>query len=92
MRENAFDSSTRRGEMSYSAFHYFTLSVFTFFPGPHVGRPTVGTKSFDNASNSILSDGPTGYMTNRSPCFIMSQNSIAARWQPEEKFIYRQRW
>ena len=23
MRENAFDSSTRQGEMSYSAFHYF---------------------------------------------------------------------
>ena len=44
--------------------------MFTFFSGPHVGRPTVGTKSFDSASNSILSDGPTGYMTNRSSCSI----------------------
>ena len=54
--------------MSYSAFHIFTLSVFTFFSGPHVGRPTVGTKSFDSASDSILSNGPAGYMTNRSSC------------------------
>ena len=68
MRENAFGSSTQWGELSYSAFIIFTLSVFSFFSGPHVGRPTVGTKSFDSASNSILSDGPTGYMTNRSSC------------------------
>ena len=40
-------------------FIIFTLSVFTFFSGPHVSRPTVGTKSFDSASNSRLSDGPT---------------------------------
>ena len=41
-------------------FIIFTLLVFTFFSGPHVGRPTASTKSFDIASNSILSDGPTG--------------------------------
>ena len=68
MRENAFDSSTQRGEMSYSAFHYFHFVGVYFFSGPHVGRPTVGTKSFDSASNSILSDCPTRYMTNRSSC------------------------
>ena len=44
--------------------------MFAFFSCPHVSRPTIGTKSFDSASNSILSDGPTGYMTNRSSCFI----------------------
>ena len=47
-------------------FIIFTLSVFAFFSSPHVGRPTIGTKSFDSASNSILSDGPAAYMTNRS--------------------------
>ena len=41
-------------------FIIFTLLVFTFFSGPLVGSPTVGTKPFDIASNSILSDGPTG--------------------------------
>ena len=30
--------------------HLTTLSVFAFFSDPHVGRPTVGTKSFDSAS------------------------------------------
>ena len=30
--------------------------------------PQLSTKSFDSASNSILSDGPTGYVTNRSSC------------------------
>ena len=50
MRENAFDSST-----GYSEVHYFHLLVFTFFSGPHVGSPTVGTKPFDIASNSIFS-------------------------------------
>ena len=34
-----------------------TLLVFTFFSGRHVGSPTAGTKPFDFASNSILSDG-----------------------------------
>ena len=58
MRENAFDSSTRQGEMSYSAFIIFTLSVFAFFSCPYVNRPMIGTKSFDSASNSILSDDP----------------------------------
>ena len=42
--------------------------MFTFFSGPHVGRPTVRTKSFDSASNSIFSDGLIGYMTNKSSC------------------------
>ena len=51
--------TARQGEMVYSAVHYFTLLVFIFFFGLHVGRPTVGTKSFDIASNSILSSGPT---------------------------------
>ena len=34
MRENAFDSSTRQGEMSYSAFHYFHFVgvCFLFLP------------------------------------------------------------
>ena len=44
--------------------------MFAFFSCPYVGRPTTGTKSFDSASDSILSDGPTGYMTNRSSCLI----------------------
>ena len=48
--------------------------MFTFFSDPHVGRPTVGTKSFDSASNSILSDGRTGYMTNRSSCFLYNSS------------------
>ena len=57
--ENAFDSSTAK--WFFLQFIIFTLSVFTFFSGRHVGRPTLGTKSFDSASNSILlSDGPTG--------------------------------
>ena len=42
--------------------------MFAFFSCPYVGRPTIGTKTFDSASNSILSDGPTGYMTNRPSC------------------------
>ena len=54
-------------------FIIFTLSVFAFFSCPHVGRPTIGTKSFDSASDSILSDGPTGYMTNRSSCLYFAQ-------------------
>ena len=37
--------------------------MFIFFSGPHVGRPTVGTKCFDTASNSLLSDGPIGYIS-----------------------------
>ena len=41
-------------------FIIFNLLVFTFFSDPHVGRPTVGTKSFDSASNLMLSDGPIG--------------------------------
>ena len=52
--------------------------MFTFFTGPHVGRPTVGTKLFDSASNSILSDGPTGQMINRSSCLNMQCGS---QWQ-----------
>ena len=43
--------------------------MITFFSGPNVGTPTVGTKSFDSASNLTLSDGPTSYMTNRSSCW-----------------------
>ena len=70
MRENPFDSSTQRGKIVTLHFIIFTLSVFTSFSGPHVGRPTVDTKSFDSASNSILPDGPTGHMTNRSSCFL----------------------
>ena len=42
--------------------------MLTTFSGSHVGRPTVGTKSFDSASNSLLSDGPTSNTTNRSSC------------------------
>ena len=71
MRENAFDSSTRQGEMSYSEFHYFHFVSFAFLSYPHVGRSTIGTKSFDSASNSIFSDGLTGYMTNRSSCLLL---------------------
>ena len=70
MRGNAFDSSTQQGEMSYSAFHYFYFVGVCFIFLPSVGRPTIGTKSFDSDSNSILSDGPTGYMTNRSSCYV----------------------
>ena len=40
-------------------FIIFTLLVFTFFSVLRVGSPIVSTKSFDIASNSILSDGPT---------------------------------
>ena len=50
----------RQGEMVYSAVQYFRFVGVYFFFGPHVSRPTVGTKSFDIALNSILSDGPTG--------------------------------
>ena len=50
--------------MSYSAFHYFHFVGVSFLFLPHVGRPTIGTKSFDSASNAILSNDPTGYMTN----------------------------
>ena len=34
MRDNAFDSSTRQGEMSYYAFHYFHFVgvCFLFLP------------------------------------------------------------
>ena len=42
--------------------------MLTIFSDSHVGRPTVGTKSFDSASNSLLSDGTTGDVTNRSSC------------------------
>ena len=41
-------------------FIVFTLLVFTFFSGPHVGSTKVDTKLFDTALNSILSNGPTG--------------------------------
>ena len=75
MRQNAFDSWKQQGKMSHSAFHIFTLSVSTFFSGLHVGRPTVGTKSFDSASNSIWSDDSIGYMTNRSSC-LTSMTSL----------------
>ena len=62
--------TARRDREKWVTLHFiiFTLSVFAFFSCPHVGRSTIGTKSFDSASNSILSDGPTGYMTNRSSC------------------------
>ena len=54
--------TARQGEIPWFTLQFiiFTLSVFTFFSVPHVGRPIVGTKSFDSASNSILSDGPIG--------------------------------
>ena len=59
----------------------FTLSVLTTFSGFHVGRPTVGTKSFDSASNSFLSDGPTGYMTSRSSCLTCyTMYKVIMRW------------
>ena len=67
MGKNIFDSSTGRNELTLHSI-IFTLSVLTIFSGSHVGRPTFGTKSFDSALNSLLSDGPTGYMTNRSSC------------------------
>ena len=62
--------TARRDREKWVTMHFiiFTLSVFAFFSCPHVGRPTIGTKSFDSASNSILFHGPTGYMTNRSSC------------------------
>ena len=66
-------------------FIIFTLSVFAFFSCPHVGRPTIGTKSFDSASNSILSDGPTGYMTNRSSCLKSKENPAS---QPVLKYVH----
>ena len=56
MRENVFD----REKWFTLQFIIFTLLVFAIFFDPHVGGPTVITKSFDIASNSILSDGPAG--------------------------------
>ena len=54
MRENAFDRSMRRGEMSYSAFHYFHFVgvYFLFWPmsvGPQLtqSRLTVLHFKFD---------------------------------------------
>ena len=57
MEENAFDSST-----VCSAVHYFHFDgvYFLFWPSSSCRSPTVSTKSFEIASNSILSDGPTG--------------------------------
>ena len=57
MGESAFDSSKGKNGLLCSSL--FSLCwCLLFFSGPHVGRPTVGTKSFDSASNSILSDVP----------------------------------
>ena len=58
--------TARRDREKWVTLHFsiFTLSVFAFSSCPHVGRPTIGTKSFDSASNAILSNDPTGYMTN----------------------------
>ena len=52
--------------------------MFAFLSCPRVGSPTIGTKSFDSASNSIFSDGPTGYMTNRSSCYSYNFNEKIA--------------
>ena len=70
-----------QGERVTLHFIIFTLLVLTIFSGSHVGRPTVGTKLFDSVSNSLLSDGPTGYMTNRSSCLTCyTMFKVILRW------------
>ena len=52
--------TARQGNELLCLSFFFTLLVSTIFSGSHVSRPTVGTKLFDSASNSLLSDGPIG--------------------------------
>ena len=60
MGENAFDSSTGRNGLLCSSLFSLSWCLLSFLALMSVYRPTVVTKSFDSASYSILSHGPTG--------------------------------
>ena len=55
MGDNAFDSLTGRNGLLCSSLFSLCWCLLSF-----LAFMSVGTKSFDIASNSILSDGPTG--------------------------------
>ena len=59
MGEKAFDCSTGTNCLLCSSLFSLCFCFLSFLALMSVG-PTVGTKLFDSASNSMLSDGPTG--------------------------------